>query len=200
MRGMRTSFWSVLGLLVLVIAAGAGEDEKPTSTLLTEPHELVGEPAEEWEVEGWIHSEPLSLETLRGKVILVRWWTAPSCPYCRASAPALQEFHRRYEEEGLVVVGLYHHKSSRPLKDGDVERYAEILGFEFPVALDPGWETLRRWWLDRTETSFTSVSFLLDRKGVVRAVHPGGQYVEGDGDYESMQELIEELLAEPHDE
>jgi thiol-disulfide isomerase/thioredoxin len=197
---MQTTSWAVLGLLVLVAVAGAGEDKKPTSTLLIEPHELVGEPAGEWDVEDWIHSEPLSLETLRGKVILVRWWTSPSCPYCRASAPALQEFHRRYEEEGLVVVGLYHHKSSRPLKDGDVERYAEILGFEFPIALDPGWKTLRRWWLDRTESSFTSVSFLLDRKGVVRAVHPGGKYVEGDGDYESLQGMIEELLTEPYDE
>jgi len=197
---MRTTTWIVPGMLVLVAVAGAGEEEKPTPTLLTGSHELVGEPAMEWEVKDWIQSEPLSLEALRGKVVLVRWWTAPHCPYCRASAAALSEFHERYEEAGLVVVGLYHHKSSRPLRDGDVERYAGILGFEFPIALDPGWKTLRRWWLDRTDGSFTSVSFLLDRNGVVRAIHPGGQYVEGDGDYEAMHGMIEELLAEPQDE
>jgi thiol-disulfide isomerase/thioredoxin len=69
----------------------------------------VGTKAPEWEAAHWLNSKPLALEGLRGKVVLVRWWTAPGCPYCAATAPALNEFHARYKDKGLVVVGFYHH-------------------------------------------------------------------------------------------
>jgi len=62
--------------------------------------------------------------------------------------------------------------------------------------VDPEWRTLKQWWLDRGDERWTSVSFLLDRKGVVRHIHPGGQYVKGDKDYDAMKAKIEELLAE----
>ena len=58
------------------------------------------------------------------------------------------------------------------------------------------WRTLNNWWLDRGEGDWTSVSFLLDRKGVIRHIHPGGQYVKGDRDYEALKKKIEELLKE----
>ena len=54
---------------------------------------LIGTKPPEWQVEGWLNSPPLKLEDLRGKVVLIRWWTAPGCPYCSATAPALIEFH-----------------------------------------------------------------------------------------------------------
>src|SRR5205085_8976732 len=102
----------------------------------------------EWEATHWLNSKPLTLEGLAGKVVLVRWWTAPGCPYCAATAPALNELHASYKGKGLVVVGLYHHKSDTPLDPAAVRRSAEKFGFRFPVAIDPGWRTLRRWWLD----------------------------------------------------
>src|SRR5207248_9910326 len=124
-------------------------------------------------------SKPRTLQGLRGKVALVRWWPAPGCPYCAATAPALNEFHDRYKDRGLVVVGLYHLKSGAPLDPAAVKRSAEKLGLRFPVAIDPGWKTLRSWWLGGGDRRWTSVSFLIDRQGVVRHVHPGGQYVKG---------------------
>ena len=157
---------------------------------------LLGRNAPDWNGAVWLNSEPLQLSQLAGKVVLIRWWTAPGCPYCRSSAPALNEFHEEYRERGLQVIGFYHHKSSAPLDPNAVKEYARRFGFEFPVAIDPNWQTLKEWWLQRGENQWTSVSFLLDRQGVVRHIHPGGQYVKGDRDYRGLKEKIEELLGQ----
>lgn len=143
----------------------------------------------------WIHSPPLSLESLRGRVVLVRWWTAPGCPFCAASAPALNELDRLYRDKGLVVIGFYHHKRPIPVDPGEVKEMAERFGFRFPVAIDPEWRTLKRWWLGASGRGWTSVSFLMDRRGIIRYIHPGGAYAPGGADYTELKEKIEELLA-----
>jgi peroxiredoxin len=157
---------------------------------------LIGTKPPEWQVEHWLNSGPLKLADLKGKVVLVRWWTAPDCPYCKATAPALNGFYRAYHQRGLEVLGFYHHKAGGPLRVADVKKRAEKFGFEFPVAIDTRWRTLNQWWLDTGDRDFTSVSFLIDRRGVIRHIHPGGQYVKGDKSYAEMKAKIEELLAE----
>ena len=158
--------------------------------------ELIGTRAQEWEVRDWFHSKPLQLENLRGKVVVVRFWTAPACPFCAASAPALNEFYEKYHEQGLEVIGFYHHKSPEPLKTQDVKQYAEKFGFKFSVAIDYDWKTLRNWWLDADERRWTSVSFLIDKEGIIRHIHPGGQYVKGDRDHIQLEAKIQQLLEE----
>ena len=156
----------------------------------------VGKKAGPWEVVDWINSRPLQLSELDGKVVLVRWWTGPGCPYCSTTAPALQEFHQSLGEEGLQVIGFYHHKSGRPLERKKVRELADGFGFTFPVAVDPGWQTLRKWWLDDYGAGWTSVSFLIDRSGMIRYVHPGGSYpLEGPA-YKQMRGRIVDLLGE----
>lgn len=161
-----------------------------------EGNELIGSPAPGWKVEHWMNSEPLELERLRGRVVLVRWWTAPDCPFCSGTAPSLNEFHATYRDRGLVVVGIYHHKADGPMRLEDVAGYKTGFGFEFPVAIDPDWRTLKAWWLRGDDRKWTSVSFLIDRKGNFRHIHPGGKYARGDRDYEEMRASIEGLLAE----
>lgn len=156
----------------------------------------IGTKPPEWEVTDWINSKPLTLKELSGKTVLIRWWTAPHCPYCAATAPALNEFHEAFKDKGLVVLGFYHHKASSPLEIAKVKRYAEKFGFQFPVAIDRDWQTLRRWWLRDPKKDWTSVSFLLDRRGVIRYIHPGGKYVRGDEAYQILKAKIEELLKE----
>jgi thiol-disulfide isomerase/thioredoxin len=178
---------------VLLLVAGVGWFITPAARAADD---LIGTRPPEWEVSDWINSKPLALKDLAGKVVLVRWWTAPGCPYCAATAPALNEFHAKYGGRGLVVVGFYHHKSSAILDVDEVRHSADRLGFRFPVAIDRGWKTLRRWWLDGKARRWTSVTFLIDRKGVVRHIHPGGQYVKGDRGYEDLKDAIETLLKE----
>src|SRR5438128_9602272 len=138
----------------------------------------IGTKPPAWEVTDWINSKPLTLEGLRGQVVLIRWWTAPDCPYCALTAPALNEFYEGFKARGLVVLGFYHHKAKSPLESANVKSYAEKFGFRFPVAIDRDWKTLRRWWLSDPK-DWTSVSFLLDRHGVIRHIHPGGKYAQG---------------------
>ena len=128
--------------------------------------------------------------------MLVRWFTSAECPFCHATAPALNRLHRDYAARGLVVVGMYHHKRPEPLTLDWVRKSVKEYGFQFPVAVDRDWRTLNRWWLDGRKRDFTSVSFLLDRRGVIRRIHPGGSMELGTPDFAAMQAEVERLLAE----
>jgi thiol-disulfide isomerase/thioredoxin len=127
-------------------------------------------------------------------VVLVRWFMSTDCPYCSATAPALNQLHEDYAGRGLVVVGMYHHKNPTPLDVRAVRGWARDFGFQFPVAIDRDWRNLRRWWLDAGPRQFTSVSFLLDRDGIIRHIHPGGTMALGSRDYAAMKGRVEELL------
>ena len=157
-----------------------------------EGEELIGTPAPEFAVTRWVQSEPLTLARLRGSVVLVRFWT-DHCPFCSSSAPILARLHERYEREGLVIVGIYHPKPPRPVDEVDVERAARALGMAFPIGVDPSWETARRYWLNGTERSWTSASFLIDRRGIIRFVHPGGSYTPEEA--KALEEAVTSGLA-----
>ncbi len=160
-----------------------------------EGSELIGTEAPEWEASNWFNSEPLSLKELRGRVVLARWWTGPDCPYCAASAPHLNTWYDKYHTKGLVVIGVYHHKSLSPLSPQHLQRLVEEYSFQFPVAVDPEWRTLKRWWLDGGDHRWTSVSFLIDKQGVIRYIHPGGSYSQEES--KEIESLIEHLLKQP---
>jgi len=156
---------------------------------------LLNTPAKPWQVSDWMNSPPIEFDDLRGKVIFVRWWTGPYCPYCRASAPAINQIYKDYHERGLEVIGFYHHKGFRPLDKEKVRSLKEHFHFEFPVAIDHEWRTLNNWWLNRSIQQWTSVTFLIDQKGIIRYIHPGGQYEIGDDEYKKIRGKIEELLS-----
>jgi peroxiredoxin len=187
---LSTAVWVVVVAFVSTIGA---QDQPPRD--IERAGKLIGTKAWDWQVKNWMNSGPVQLKDLSGKVVLVRWWTE-GCPFCSATAPALNEFYDQFHSRGLQVIGFYHHKSNEPLDVEKVHQCAKRLGFKFPVAIDYDWQTLRRWWLDSSGASWTSVSFLIDRKGTIRHVHPGGQYVQGDDDYRVMKAKIEQLLAE----
>jgi peroxiredoxin len=161
-------------------------------------HDLVGTTPVEWAAVDWRNAKPLTLADLRGRVVLVRWFMGTSCPFCSATAPSLRTLHREYGPRGLTVVGLYHHKEPEPLKRGQFDGIVRDFGFEFPVARDPEWATLKAWWLDGHEREFTSVSFLLDKTGRIRGVHPGGRYAPGDPAFAAVKRAVERLLSEPY--
>lgn len=137
---------------------------------------LIGTKPPELEEISWLSETPIHLSDLHGKVVLIRWWTAPECPYCAATGSALNGFVKEFGDKGLVVIGLYHHKSDKPLTAKFVQEQYERLGFQFPTGIDWGWRNLKIWWLNSGERDWTSVSFLLDHEGIVRYIHPGGSY------------------------
>jgi peroxiredoxin len=160
---------------------------------------LIGTTPPEWHAERWMNSAPLELAKLRGNVVLVRWWTA-GCPFCSTSAPALRSFDKTYAARGLRVIGLYHHKEATPFDPKVFEETAKKYELTFPVAVDPEWRTLESWLRDANgrplSTGWTSMTFVLDKRGVIRHVHPGGSYVEGEPAYDELRAAIERLLAE----
>lgn len=188
MKGPRTRQALATAAALLVLTASLAQ-------AVPEGSELIGTRAPRWDVIEWINGKPLSLDELRGSVVLVRWWTGPECPYCAASAPNLNALYDAYHAKGLIILGFYHHKSPTPLTRRHVEQLVKRYGFRFPVAIDPEWRTLKRWWLDGHERAWTSVSFLLDKEGVIRYVHPGGSYTEED--LKTLHTLIEDLLRPP---
>jgi peroxiredoxin len=164
----------------------------------TDVSSLVGKHAPDWKASNWLNGPPLAVKDLRGKVVLVRWFMSSECPYCNATAPALVKLDEAYADRGLTVVGMYHHKSDGPLVAGDVKALVnDTYRFRFPIAIDDDWGTLKSWWLNDHPKSWTSVSFLIDRAGVVRHAHLGGEYAPGSDDYRQMKAWVEELLAEP---
>jgi peroxiredoxin len=103
-----------------------------------------------------------------------------------------------------VVVGLHHPKSEAARDPSLVREAARDLGFEFPVGLDNEWTTVRAYGVGRIFKRYTSVSFLIDRRGIIRFVHDGGEYHPGaepgheecGAAYRALESAIETLLAE----
>lgn len=176
--------------------AFVAQPARPTPADPALDHELVGTTMPAWTADEWLNGPPLTLAGLQGRVVLVRWFMGSSCPYCSATAPSLNAFHHDYASKGLTVVGMYHHKEPVALTPGEYAGYAKTYGFEFPVARDTDWKTLKAWWLHGPDRDFTSVSFLIDRQGRVRGIHKGGRYAVGDADHAAMKRGIESLLAE----
>ncbi|MEM7232925.1 MAG: redoxin domain-containing protein [Planctomycetota bacterium] len=166
---------------------------------------LVGTKASEWVGSvRWIGDASPSLADLRGRVVLVRWWT-DRCALCVRSIPVLNVLDEEFRDAGLSIVGFYHPKPfPRRVGDAEVMRAALPLNMTFPVGVDAEWKLLQRWWLRPPLPRFTSVSFLIDHRGIIRWVHTGGEYHPSadpkhaacDASYRELVHLIPELLRE----
>ncbi len=186
-------------LITLAVAACQRMPSRDPNVTAADPmldDALVGTTPGEWTTEHWRNSEPLTLEALRGRVVLVRWFMSTECPYCTATAPALRAIHEDYAARGVVVVGLYHHHGPAPFDVDRYDGYVRRYGFTFPVAVDVNWTTLERWWLRGHRRDFTSVAFVLDRRGRVRAVHPGGSFAMGTPSHDALRRALDTLVSE----
>lgn len=197
--------WAMrLGFVVLAICAtvgvARGEEAKPRTGA-----ELVGTQAKEWTVgPEWANSKPLRLGDLRGRVVVVRFWT-DTCDFCAASLPAMQRLADEFRKKPVTFVGIYHSKprgSERPWSEA-VER-AKELGVRFPIAYDHMWRTVRAWWLDGGRRGATSSSFIIGADGEIVFVHAGPIFCPSEGcanaqanaDYEAIRAAIRGALAD----
>ena len=135
-------------------------------------------------IEGWVNSQPLSLQGLRGKVVLLDFWTY-GCINCSRTLPYVNELHAKYSKGGLVVVGVHTPEFPFERKRANVERAVTVAGLEYPIALDGDnltWKPYgNHYWPRQT---------LVDAKGEVRYEHVG------EGDYEEIEAKVVELLNE----
>ncbi len=158
-------------------AASFDECAKDPSTLRDcgSARELVG-------ISDWINSEPLNLKSLRGRVVLLDFWTY-SCINCQRTLPYLTRWDEQYRDRGLTIIGVHTPEFAFEKVVANVEENAARLGVKYPVAIDNDFSTWRRW-----DQRYWPAHYLIDQQGEVRQVHYG------EGTYDETQRLIEQLL------
>src|SRR3989344_3872904 len=136
-------------------------------------------------ITGYINSEPgLSLKDLRGKVVLVDFWTY-SCINCIRTIPYLNDWHAKYANDGLVIIGVHAPEFEFEKDHGNVRTAVEKYGIQYPVVQDNDFTTWRAY-----ENRFWPHKFLIDSEGYIRYDHIG------EGSYAETEEKIVELLKE----
>jgi cytochrome c biogenesis protein CcdA/thiol-disulfide isomerase/thioredoxin len=134
-------------------------------------------------ITAWLNSDPLTLASLRGKVVLVDFWTY-SCINCQRTLPYTEQWAADYGKDGLVVIGVHTPEFAFEHLVANVRDNAARLGVTYPVALDDGYAT----WTAYAQ-QYWPAHYLIDRTGEVRQVHYG------EGEYTQTDALIRQLLG-----
>ena len=157
----------------------------PTPTSSRQVGGKVGDQAAELQgIIAWINNDPLTIRELRGKVVLVDFWTY-TCINCIRTFPFLKLWHARYADDGLVILGVHTPEFDFEKKLDNVVAATRDNGIVWPVALDNDYIT----W-DNYSNRFWPAKYLIDGDGVVRYTHFG------EGAYAETERKIRELLEE----
>lgn len=132
----------------------------------------------------WINSPPLNLEELKGKVVLVDFWTY-SCINCLRTLPYIKDWYSRYKDKGLVVIGVHSPEFAFEKEPNNVKAAVKDLGITYPVAVD---SDLAIWSDYRNQ--YWPAHYFLDIHGQIRHHHFG------EGNYAESEKIIQTLLAE----
>jgi cytochrome c biogenesis protein CcdA/thiol-disulfide isomerase/thioredoxin len=133
----------------------------------------------------WINSKPLTLERLRGKVVLVDFWTY-SCINCLRTLPHLEAWDKRYRKAGLVIVGVHTPEFAFEHVPSNVREASGKLGVRYPVAIDNDYRTWSAY-----QNDAWPAEYLIDKRGHVREIK------KGEGQYDETERSIRTLLGEP---
>jgi thiol-disulfide isomerase/thioredoxin len=177
---MKRIILAVIALIVLCLALVPGTDPGVSAQL----HAPFERSAPEFQVaDKWVNSKPIRLADLRGKVVLVDFWTY-SCINCLRTVPYLNRWHQQYKDQGLVVVGIHTPEFGFEAMPVNVTDAIRRLGIQFPVGQDNKYATWNAYG-NRAWPGF----YLVDQKGniVLRRY--------GEGEYDKIENKIRELLA-----
>ena len=163
------------GLTKLIRSSFGSSAEYKSSESVTAPELAAGD---------WINSEPLKLQDLRGRVVLIEFWTF-GCYNCRNTLPFVKNWDDRYREKGFTVIGVHSPEFDEERKVENLRREVVSLGIRYPVVTDNDYQTWSAYHVEAWPTTF-----LLDKQGRIRWMH------EGEGNYDEAEQLIQKLLAE----
>jgi cytochrome c biogenesis protein CcdA/thiol-disulfide isomerase/thioredoxin len=138
-------------------------------------------------ITGWFNTandQPLTLKSLRGKVVLIDFW-AYSCINCQRSTPHLDAWYSSYQKDGLEIVGIHAPEYAFEHVEANVKASAAEQGIKYPVALDNNFATWNAY-----SNQYWPAEYLIDAKGQVRHI------AFGEGDYAGTEKLIRQLLAD----
>lgn len=132
----------------------------------------------------WLNSPPLTTEQLRGKVVLVDFWTY-SCINCIRTTPYVRAWADRYKDQGLVVIGVHAPEFAFEKKLGNVRQAVKDFGISYPVAIDNDYRIWRAF-----QNSYWPAFYLIDARGQIR------YHNFGEGNYRQTEQAIQDLLRE----
>ncbi|CAD5109527.1 cytochrome c biogenesis protein DipZ [Zestomonas carbonaria] len=132
----------------------------------------------------WINSPPLTREDLRGKVVLIDFWTY-DCINCQRTLPHVNQWARKYASDGLVVIGVHTPEYAFEKVIDNVRREVRKLGIEYPVAIDNDYRIWRAF-----DNRYWPAHYFVDARGQVRYSHFG------EGRYQEQERVIQQLLRE----
>jgi cytochrome c biogenesis protein CcdA/thiol-disulfide isomerase/thioredoxin len=132
----------------------------------------------------WLNSPALSNDSLRGKVVLVDFWTY-DCINCQHTLPYVKDWAKKYEKDGLVVIGVHTPEYGYERILDNVRDQVKKLGITYPVAIDNNYAIWRAF-----DNQYWPAHYLIDAKGQVRYSHFG------EGRYETQEQMIRQLLEE----
>jgi thiol-disulfide isomerase/thioredoxin len=139
------------------------------------------------QIAGYINTPsnaPLTLASLKGKVVLVDFWTY-SCINCIRTLPHLNDWYQRYADKGFVIVGVHSPEFEFEKNYDNVKAAVQKLGIKFPVILDSNHGTWNAY-----GNMYWPRDYLVDTQGYIRHDHIG------EGDYNTTESAIQSLLAE----
>ena len=132
----------------------------------------------------WLNSQPLTPEGLRGKVVLIDFWTY-SCINCLRAMPYVKAWHDQYKDHGLVVIGVHTPEFAFEKAERNVRRAVKDLAVSYPVALDNDYAIWRAF-----KNRYWPAHYFVDAEGVIRGHHFG------EGEYDKSERLIRQLLED----
>ena len=132
----------------------------------------------------WLNSPELNAESLRGKVVLVDFWTY-DCINCQHTLPYVKAWEKKYGKDGLVVIGVHTPEYGYERIIDNVKDQVKKLGITYPVAIDNNYAIWRNF-----DNQYWPAHYLIDAKGQVRYTHFG------EGRYEAQEQMIQQLLKE----
>lgn len=132
----------------------------------------------------WLNSPALSNEALKGKVVLVDFWTF-DCINCKHTLPYVKDWAKKYEKDGLVVIGVHTPEYGFERIIDNVRAKVKEYGITYPVAIDNNYAIWRNF-----DNQYWPAHYLIDAKGQVRYTHFG------EGSYDTQEKMIQQLLEE----
>lgn len=148
---------------------------KPSTETIHAP-EIVG-------IAQWINSEPLSLHQLRGKVVLIDFWTY-SCINCIRTLPYLKRWYDAYKDKGFVLIGVHTPEFEFEKNSANVKAAVKRFGMTYPVALDSDYKTWQNY-----ANRYWPAHYLVNQQGVIVHTHFG------EGAYQETENEIRRLLG-----
>ncbi|SFV04113.1 thioredoxin family protein [Pseudoduganella namucuonensis] len=136
-------------------------------------------------IEKWLNSEPLTMRELRGKVVLVDFWTY-TCINCINTLPHVKSWHQKYQQQGLAVVGVHTPEFPFERSTENVKTAIKRFDIRYPVAQDNRYATWGAY-----GNQYWPAVYLFDKKGQLAYTHFG------EGDYAQTEAKIQALLAAP---